>query len=219
MWRVVAGRGRALMEKHKALITNSLVFGGLSGGAELSQQVLLRRVFPREEERRPLDWAAVGRYLVVGLIISPALTTWYRWLDRRLPGTSPAIIAKKVVVDALVLDVPYYSAFYMIMNWLESKPTNTAWAEVKAKLPTTILYARLLWIPGQAINFRYIAPANRVVFIAMVSFLEFNILAFMKRIPVKEVKTDSNNSTVGSKHLKIEHVTPKACSVISEPNI
>ena len=57
------------MEKHRALVTNSLVFGGLSGGAELSQQVLLRRVFPREEERRPLDWAAVGRYLVVGLII------------------------------------------------------------------------------------------------------------------------------------------------------
>jgi len=179
-------RVREVVVRQGPLATNCLVLGGMSGGAELCQQVLLRRFLAKEEEISSLDLKAVSRYTAVGAGISVALTAWYSWLDRRLPGASASTIVKKVAVDAFVLNVPYYTAFYLAMGCMEGRPTAQVWAEVKAKLPTTVLYSLLLWPPAQAINFRFVAPAHRVVYIAVVCFLEFNMLAVMKRRPVQE---------------------------------
>ena len=84
MWRrVVAG-----LAKHRVLATNSFVFGSLSGLAELSQQGLLRRLGSEDQKKKPINWSAVGRYVFVGgLVFSPVLTVWYRWLDGRMPVT------------------------------------------------------------------------------------------------------------------------------------
>ena len=63
---------------------------------------------------------AIGRYVAFGSVFSaPVLFTWYRALDRLLPGASAAVVAKKVFLDATVLAVPYYSAFYVGMDFME----------------------------------------------------------------------------------------------------
>jgi len=183
MWnRVVAG-----LAKHRAIATNSLVFGSLSGLAELSQQGLLRRLGSEDEKRKAINWGAVGRYVFVGgFVFSPVLTVWYRWLDRRMPGTGAKMVAKKVAVDALVLDLPLYTVFYLTMNGLEGKSLSEGLEEVRAKLAPTVVFSVLLWVPAQAFNFMYLPTGMRVVYIAIVTFLEMNVLALMKRIPLDD---------------------------------
>ena len=183
MWRrVVAG-----LAKHRVLATNSFVFGSLSGLAELSQQGLLRRLGSEDQKKKPINWSAVGRYVFVGgLVFSPVLTVWYRWLDGRMPGTGARGVAKKVAVDALVLDVPLYTVFYMTMNGLEGKSFSQGFEEVKSKLAPTVVFSILLWVPAQAFNFMFLPPKMRVVYIAIVTFLEMNVLALMKRIPLRD---------------------------------
>lgn len=184
MWsRVVAG-----LAKHRAMATNSLVFGSLSGAAELSQQGLLRRLAATEDEKqKAINWGAVGRYVFVGgFVFSPVLTVWYRWLDGRMIGTGAKMVAKKVAVDALVMDLPLYTAFYMTLNVLEGKSLSEGFEEVKAKLAATIVFSVLLWFPAQAFNFMFLPTGMRVVYIALVTFLEMNVLALMKRMPLDE---------------------------------
>ena len=83
-------------------------------------QVLLHKVFPAKGDRRSLDWPAVGRYVVLGAaVFSPVLTYWYRWLDRVLPGTTAKVVMQKVAMDIVVMDVPFYTAFYTVLNMLE----------------------------------------------------------------------------------------------------
>lgn len=166
------------------LATNCIVFGSLSGLAEFSQQTWLYKVFPPEEEKKSYDLAAIGRYVFVGCaVFAPILTAWYRWLDRRLPGTTPIVVLQKVVLDIVILDIPYYAAFYAIMNTLEGKSLAHCWQEMKAKLLETVIYSIVLWTPAQVINFKYLPPRARVIFIALVTFLEMNVLAMMKRAP------------------------------------
>lgn len=191
--RGFAHRGQKRWDRLEAsrrqLATNCIVFGSLSGLAELSQQVLLYKAFPTKGQRRSLDWPAVGRYVVLGAaMFAPVLTVWYRWLDRVLPGTSAKVVMQKVAVDALLLDVPFYTAFYTVLNMLEGRSLGAAWAEVKAKLIPTIIFSVVLWTPAQTINFRFIPPHMRVIYMACVTFFELNVLAIMKRLPHNEMK-------------------------------
>ena len=103
-----------------------------------------------------------------------------------MPGTGARTVAKKVAVDALVLDLPLYTGFYLTMNCLEGKSLSEGVEEVKAKLVPTVVFSVLLWVPAQAFNFMFLAPGMRVVYIALVTFLEMNVLALMKRIPLPD---------------------------------
>jgi len=186
--------------KSRPLVTNCIVFGTLSGLAEFSQQTLLYKILPCKEDRTNYDMAAVGRYVILGgALFAPVLHYWFRWLDKFLPGKSGIVVLKKVTLDAVVLDVPYYTAFYMAMGTMEGKPASVSFDEVKTKLVPTIIYSLFLWLPAQAINFRFLPPHLRVTYIALVTFLELNMLAVMKRLPhghcVEETKVEHITKT------------------------
>jgi len=181
------------LQNNRPLVRNCLVLGTLSGLAEFSQQTLLYKVFPCKEDRKNYDLAAVGRYMTLGsFLFAPTLHYWFKWLDKVLPGKTAEVVLKKVVVDAVVLDVPYYIAFYMAMGTMEGKSFSSSWEDVKAKLVKTLIYALILWIPAQAVNFRFVPPHMRVTYIACVTFIELNMLAIMKRIPRDDCVLETN---------------------------
>ena len=188
---MVAKEGASLLArlmKSHPMTTNCLVMSSLSGLAELSQQGM-SLMMDKSKKKKLVDWASVGRYtLLGGVLYAPVLTVWYRWLDKRMPGTGATIVAKKVAVDALVLDVPFYTAFYVAMCTLEGKSRAVTVQEVKEKLLPTVGFIVALWTPAQAINFRLVPPRWRVVYIAAVTFLEINILAVLKKRPVGEIE-------------------------------
>ena len=79
------------------------------------------------------------------------LFAWYRALDRLLPaGAKPcaAVVAKKILLDATVLAIPYYSAFYVGMDFME----------VRGHLPLSFLHLAseftCLWLLGTGLELK-----------------------------------------------------------------
>ena len=87
-------------------------------------------------------------------------------------------------LDTAVLGLPLYSAFYIVLNLLEGKRWHETKNELKVKLLPTFVLGAGFWIPAQTINFRFIPPHMRVSYIAFCTFIELNILAFIKHLDV-----------------------------------
>ena len=99
-----------------------------------------------------------------------------------LTGTTARIVARKVAVDAVVFAVPYYTAFYVCLNYLSNVPIEESLEELRKKLVPTILSTTAFWVPAQTVNFRFISPRYRVFYLAGCTFVEFNILAIFKKL-------------------------------------
>ena len=164
------------------LITNCLVYGSMSGMAEFSQQTLMYKVFPKKGDEQKYNKASIFQYTVLGgVVFSPALHFWYRWLDRMMPGTGVVVVAKKVALDIGVFGVPYYTAFYILLNIMAGETMQASLAELRQKLVPAMLTKAAFWVPAQVANFRYVPPRLRIVYMAGCTFVEFNILALFKK--------------------------------------
>ena len=84
------------------------------------------------------------------------------------------ILAKKVCNDVFFANVAYYSMFYYVMSYLEHQDHETAKVEVKKAFGLSYLAGMLYWIPVMSINFVYVNPQHRVLFIAIGSYVEMN---------------------------------------------
>jgi len=163
------------------LASNCLIYGTMTGLAEFSQQTLLYKILPSPEDRSPYNLANVARYATLGgLVFCPVLHAWYKWLDKVWPGTTKLVVAQKVALDIVLLSPPEYASFYLLLNLMMGETWQTAKVEVAKKLPTTLIFATAFWVPAQIINFKLVPPRMRVVFVAGCTFVEFNILAFLK---------------------------------------
>jgi Mpv17-like protein len=52
----------------------------------------------------------------------------------------------------------------------------------RTKLIPTLVLGLLFWVPAQILNFLYLPPHMRVVYIALCTFVEVNILCLLKRM-------------------------------------
>ena len=180
-------RVRAILTS-SPLATNCLVYGSISGMAEFSQQTLVYKVFPEENKRQKYNVASIFRYTVLGgAVFSPTLHFWYRWLDRCLPGTAVTTVVKKVVIDVGLFAIPYYTVFYVLINVMAGESIQVAWDELKKKLFPTMAATAVFWVPAQIVNFRLVPPRLRVVYMALCTFVEFNILAVFKKWDGKSI--------------------------------
>ena len=102
------------------------------------------------------------------------LYTYYCWLDKTFPGRAITTVAKKVCNDVFFANVAYYSMFYYVMSYLEHQDHETAKVEVKKAFGLSYLAGMLYWIPVMSINFVYVNPQHRVLFIAIGSYVEMN---------------------------------------------
>ena len=164
------------------LMTNCLVYGSMSGMAEFSQQTLLYKVFPKKDEKQKYNGVSILHYSMVGgCVFSPTLHYWYRWLDRVVPGVGGGAVVKKVVLDIVVFGVPYYTVFYTLLNTMAGESVETTVTELQDKLLPTMVTTGVFWVPAQIINFRFVLPRMRIIYLAACTFVEFNILALFKK--------------------------------------
>jgi len=186
MWRryvrVVHAATKAAFARYP-LAANCLSYGTISGGAEATQQLIDRHRRPQEVEG--VDRRAIFRMFILGsLLLSPTLYFWYRFLDTRYPGAAWRPIFTKLLLDSTVASVPLYSAFYIGSSFLEGK--KDVFGEWRSKFLPTYLVAMAFWIPMQCINFTFVSPERRVLFIAACTFVELNGLCLFKRMDENE---------------------------------
>ncbi|XP_046993725.1 mpv17-like protein [Schistocerca americana] len=161
------------------VLANSLVYGTLYTGAEFSQQTITHKILEKGEPR-PYDLRSIGHYGVLGLGFYPQVYYyWYRWLDRRFVGTAAATVLKKMLLDQFVLTPPLLVAFYVSMSLMERK--KDLFEECRNKLVPTFKTSCLFWMPAQLVNFMWVPPAARVIYVGSCALVWVNILCWFKR--------------------------------------
>jgi protein Mpv17 len=163
----------------KALVGNSVTFGSILTAAEYSQRKLETW---KSTQKKPDDLKTLWRHAFVGsCVIGPLLHTYYRVLDAYLPGVAVRTVALKVASDVLGANIVYYGLFYFCLSYLEHRDVARAEKDVSKAFGITYIAGMLYWIPVMALNFRWVSPRRRLLFIAFATYIEQNGLCLMRR--------------------------------------
>ncbi|XP_069688107.1 mpv17-like protein isoform X1 [Periplaneta americana] len=166
--------------KRYPMAANAVVYGTLVTGAEFSQQTITKKILVKDAERQEIDKGSLGRFAIMGTLIYPnVLYIWYRWLDSRYVGTATKTIVKKLLLDQFVLTPPLLCAFFVIMSAMERK--DDIFEECRKKMIPTFQTSCMFWLPAQTLNFIFIPPVARVVYVGTCAFIWINILVWIKR--------------------------------------
>jgi len=168
---------KTMFTKH-LLVTNTIVSGSLMGLGDYAQQSLERWTGNRAKNDH--DWKRTGRMTTVGLIAGPFVHGWYKFLDSALKGTSKSIIVKKVLADQLVAAPSLLAGFFLGMGMLEGKSLALCVNELKEKFLFVFMIDCTFWPPLQVINFCFLPPHLRVLYVSSMVFFWDTFLSYAK---------------------------------------
>ncbi|XP_052774618.1 mpv17-like protein 2 [Mya arenaria] len=126
------------------------------------------------------NYHRAGRMLSMGFLFGPVSHGWYKVLDRFLPGTALRTVVRKILADQLVAGPFFCSAFFMGMSLLEGKTVKQGFDEVKSNFITVYMIDWCVWPPAQFINFFFLPPQFRVVYVSTITLLWNCFLSWMK---------------------------------------
>ncbi|XP_008290464.1 mpv17-like protein [Stegastes partitus] len=153
-------------------ISNVLGYTALFASADLFQQRVLGQN-PGSEEPATVDWTQTARVATVGFCFHANFNyQWLGGLERLLPGGGLKAVAGKVVLDQLVAAPLTISAFYIGLSFLENK--DDLLEDWRQKFWTSYKTGVVYWSTMQAINFTFVPPVARTVFLGGVA-LTFTI--------------------------------------------
>ncbi|KAH8404498.1 hypothetical protein KR222_008465 [Zaprionus bogoriensis] len=165
--------------KRYPFATNCSIYGALYMGAELTQQIV-KRAMQAPEEKKPIDFVVIRRFALMGTAIyGPTLYAWYKWLDGTFPGTARRTILKKLVLDQFVLTPICLTLFYTGMSIMEG--SDDIFAELREKYAATFLRSCCFWLPAQTLNFSFVAPRFRIIYMGLCGVGWIHILCYLKR--------------------------------------
>ncbi|RLN55900.1 hypothetical protein BBJ29_005275 [Phytophthora kernoviae] len=95
-----------------------------------------------------------------GLFTAPIMHTWFHLIERAIPGTGKLVVAKKVVVDMVIMAPAMALGFFTVTKSLEGTSVNDAFEVAKAKLQPTL-----------SMNYRYRTPFVNCVSLGWSTFL------------------------------------------------
>ncbi|CCD69104.2 Mpv17-like protein 2 [Caenorhabditis elegans] len=165
---------RNFLARH-LLLTNVGTSCAQIGTADIIQQHINGDV-----DRDGWDWRRTCRMAAIGLVMAPSLHCFYRVLDtRKFIGSRNCKVLKKLAWDTAF--IPYFSCIFMTVGSIyEGKSLSAAFAEYRRKMWHIWKVDFTLWPPAQLINFYFMPPALRVVYVNLVSLLYNCIMSYIK---------------------------------------
>ncbi|KAK2179291.1 hypothetical protein NP493_501g02002 [Ridgeia piscesae] len=178
---VVAKAVGRLFSSRYLFVTNTVSYGVLMTAGDAAVQGI-ERVLARSKGK-PLadyDWRRTGRLGGTGLLLGPFNHVWYAFLDRVLPGCNTATVLRKILSDQLIASPFFAFAFFAGTGTLEGQPVREMLVEFKKKFWAVYKADWTLWPTAQAINFYFLPPQFRVLYVGIVTCAWDGFLSYVK---------------------------------------
>lgn len=135
----------------------------------------------KEEESfwAQVDWKRTAKMSAVGLIMGPFNHKWYDFLDKIFPTKTGKIVLCKVLLDQ-ILAAPTMNL--MSIAGCFDYADKSVWDLVqftKDKFMTIYTYDCAVWPAAQVINFIFVSPVYRVMYVNGVSLMWNSVLSFL----------------------------------------
>ncbi|KAK4533515.1 hypothetical protein CCYA_CCYA17G4397 [Cyanidiococcus yangmingshanensis] len=150
--------------------TKALTAAFLNFFADLTAQYFERRKHPSEaaegwQLRRTLSFAIIGLCFV-----GPGLHGWFSFLERAFPPTRWSLFAK-LAIDQTLGATAFNGILLVLLYWLEHGGQFIyAWQSMKHRLPPTMIGNWKVWPAAQLVNFAFVPPAFRVLYVNSIAF-------------------------------------------------
>jgi len=157
--------------------TQGFIAGSLFSCGDVICQIIERSNQEKKESKEvknkkedEIDWLRVGRMCTVGfVVVGPACHYWYKFLDKRMQSTTVAQALKKTLVDETLFGPVYLASFFVSIGILEGMNSQQIVQKIKKDFWPTFLMDMVVWPPAQTINFYFVPPAYRVLYISFIS--------------------------------------------------
>ncbi len=154
---------------------------------------ILAQLFIDNKDGTPYDIMRTVRLGSFGFLLHGTTGHYfYGFLDSRLPGTKPLTVATKVLIDQTIWNPIFGCMFFGYLNLVEGKTFEQYKQKLEADLMTAVMGSWAVWVPAHTINFAFVPPAQRLLYINSIQ-IGYNVfLSFLgnKKVEVKppEVK-------------------------------
>jgi len=162
------------------LLTKALTsLTGFTVGDVLAQKFI-------EPDDKEYDIMRTVRLGTFGLLIHGTTGHYfYGFLDSKLPGTKPVTVATKVAIDQTLWNPIFGCMFFGYLNLMEGKSFQDYTNKLQADLSTAVMGSWAVWVPAHTINFAFVPPSQRLLYINTIQ-IGYNI--FLSFLGNKEVE-------------------------------
>jgi len=163
----------ALLEAQPLLTKALTSLTGFSVGDILAQSFI-------EGKGKPYDPMRTIRMGSFGFLLHGTTGHYfYGFLDSKLPGTKPVTVATKVAIDQTIWNPIFGLMFFGYLNLCEGKSFNDYTNKIKSDLKTAVMGSWAVWVPAHTINFAFVPPSQRLLYINTIQ-IGYNIfLSFL----------------------------------------